>query len=94
MTDEQQDCHSHYLVRGVVLASTAINSALEDMPTHAFSELPASVKENCETYQNGPAAYRGPKQQTGVTAGRNKLICRVCASLVVLVGKPCELSLC
>jgi len=70
------------------MASTAISPTLEDTPTHVFSELPAGVKRSCETCQNGPAAYRWVKEQPGVMENRNKLICRVCASLIVLVGKP------
>jgi hypothetical protein len=63
------------------------------MPVYLFSELPTGVKESCEACQNGPAAFRWVKQQPGITAGRSQLICRVCASLVVLVGEPCELPL-
>jgi hypothetical protein len=66
------------------MASTAINPTLEDPATHVFSELPAGVKHGCEACQNAPAAYRWMKQQPGVMEGRNKLICRVCASLIVL----------
>jgi hypothetical protein len=80
-------------MQGVVVASTAINPTLEDTSTHVFSELPASVQQSCEACQNGPAAYRWVKQQPGVTEIRSKLICRVCASLIVLVGKPCGLPL-
>ncbi len=75
------------------MASTAIDLTLEDTSTHVFSELPASVKQSCEACQNGPAAYRWVKDQPGVMAGRSKLICRVCASLIVLVGEPSGLVL-
>jgi hypothetical protein len=75
------------------MASTAINPTLEDTSTHIFSELPASVKQSCESCQNGPAACRWTKEQPGVMECRNKLICRVCASLILLVGKPCGLHL-
>jgi hypothetical protein len=75
------------------MASTAKNPMMEDMPTHVFSELPASVTQSCETCQHGSAAFRWVKRQPGVTAGRNQLICRVCASLIVLLGKPCGLPL-
>jgi hypothetical protein len=78
--------------RGVALASTVINPALEETPTHIFCGLPASVKQSCETCQNGSAAYRWVKQQAGVPAEGDKLICRVCASLTVLVGSPYGLS--
>jgi hypothetical protein len=75
------------------VASTAINPTLGEMPTHVFSELPAGVKRSCETCRNDSAAYRWVKQQPGVAVGGGKLICRVCASLIVLVGKPCGLQL-
>ena len=75
-------------MRGVVLVLTGINPTLEGTPTHVFFELSASAKESCETCETGPAAYRRVRQQPGAMAGHNKLICRVCASLVVLVGKP------
>jgi len=75
------------------MASTGISATLQDVSTHVFSELPAELKQSCEACQNGPAAYRWMKQQTGVMEGRNRLICRVCASLIVLVGKPCGLRL-
>jgi hypothetical protein len=75
------------------VASTATNLTLEEMPTHVFSELPAGIEQSCETCQNDCAAYRYVKEQRGVTAGHNKLICRVCASLILLVGKPCGLVL-
>ncbi len=75
------------------MASTAINPTFEDTSTRIFSELPASVKQSCEFCQNSPAAYRWVKEPPGVMQGRNKLICRVCASLILLVGKPCGLHL-
>jgi len=75
------------------VASPATNLTLEEMPIHAFFELPAGVEQGCETCQNGCAAYRYAKEQRGVTAGHSKLICRVCASLILLVGKPCGLVL-
>lgn len=75
------------------MASPAINPTSEDMSTHVFPELSASAKESCETCHGGPAAYRWVRQQPGVTAGGIKLICRLCASLIVLaanrVGSPC-----
>lgn len=75
------------------MVSSAVSPTLEDPPTHVFSELPASLEQSCEACESGPAAYRWVKQQPDVAAKRNKLICRVCASLIVLVGKPCELPL-
>jgi hypothetical protein len=75
------------------MASNAINPTFEDTSTHVFSELPACVTQSCEACENGPAASRWVKEQPGVTEGRNKLVCRVCASLIVLVGKPCGLHL-
>lgn len=75
------------------MASHPINPTSEDMSTHVFSELPARAKESCETCHGGPAAYRWVRWQPGVTVGGIKLICRLCASLVVLAGKPCGLPL-
>jgi hypothetical protein len=72
-----------------IMATTVINPALDNMPTYIFSELPGSVKQRCETCHNGFAAFRWVKHESGVTAGYSKVICRVCASLIVLIGKPC-----
>jgi hypothetical protein len=69
------------------MASIAISPVSEDTFLHVFSELPGSLKESCEAC-NGPAAFRWVKQQTKLAPEREKFICRVCASMIVLVGKP------
>lgn len=70
------------------MAALANSSVLEDMLVHVFSELPRSQKQNCEICRKGPAAYRWTEQRADNTVARNSIICRVCASMVVLVGKP------
>jgi hypothetical protein len=68
--------------------SAFVNSPVhEDLLVHMFSELPRSMKRNCETCRKGPAAYRWTEHGEDA-AGRDSIICRVCASMVVLVGKP------
>lgn len=95
MPEEDEQAISPFCVsrEDFMLVSTLKNSGLEDVPTHVFSELPANLTHSCETCQSGCAAYRWVKQQPGVGDASDRLICRVCASLIVLVGKPSGLPL-
>jgi hypothetical protein len=70
------------------MAAIANLPKVEDTPVHVFHELPPSRKQGCEICRNGPAAYRWTEQQGNHSRGRDSLICRVCASMIVLVGKP------
>ncbi len=70
------------------MAALANSSVLQDMLVHMFSELPHSQKQNCEICRKGPAAYHWTERHGESMAARNSIICRVCASMVVLVGKP------
>jgi len=60
---------------------------VEDTPVHIFCEL-AGAEQGCEICKNGPAAYRWMEQHGNSVQTRDSIICRVCASMVVLVGKP------
>ena len=70
------------------MAAFANSPVLDNVLVHVFSELPRSQKQNCEICRKGPAAYRWTEQHGETTAARDSIICRVCASMVVLVGKP------
>jgi hypothetical protein len=70
------------------MAALANSPVLEDVLVHVFSELPGNVKQNCEICRKGPAAYHWTEQHGKISAGRDSIICRVCASMVVLIGKP------
>jgi hypothetical protein len=69
------------------MAAIADSSLLEDILVYVFSVLPVSPKLGCEICGKGPAAYRWMEKQ-GEVAKQDSIICRVCASMVVLVGKP------
>ncbi len=70
------------------MAALANSPVLEDMLVHVFCALPRSQKQGCEICRKGPAAYRWTEQHGKVAPARDSIICRVCASMVVLVGKP------
>lgn len=70
------------------MAAFANTPALEDVLVHMFSALPDSMRKNCEICRKGPAAYRWTERHGKDAASRDSIICRVCASMVVLVGKP------
>ena len=69
------------------MAAIADNPVVEDTLVHVFFELPLSLKQDCEICRKGPAAYRWA-QHGSLLQGRDSIICRVCASMIVLVGKP------
>lgn len=70
------------------MAARANSPALEEILVYMFSELPHSQKQSCEICRKGPAAYRWREQNGNIAPAHESNICRVCASMVVLVGKP------
>jgi len=69
------------------MAAIANIPKVEDTQVHIFCEL-AGAQQGCEICKKEPAAFRWMEQHGNSVQTRESIICRVCASMVVLVGKP------
>jgi hypothetical protein len=54
---------------------------------HTFDELGTGSEMNCELCKQERAAYAW-SQRNGATAKAEMHICRVCAGMILLIGKP------
>ncbi len=69
--------------------ATAVNSPIaQGTLIHVFHELPRPREKVCEICGIDPAVYRWTDQRNGEASNeQDSMICRVCASMILLVGK-------
>lgn len=70
------------------MGAAAIHQLIQGPSVHVFNELSDEQRENCELCGQERAVFHWIEQQGESEPSNELTICRVCAGMILLVGKP------